>query len=214
MAKWQIVGDSSNSVASLMLSNIDEYSLAVENLFSSEPVPYSGIIISQQEALANGGKIEKSCYNKGGFKFLFRSYADTIVPDEEFPVRGLTALLEKVATMYARQVLSLNNKSAQLDSCWAVCQREGDYGTLHNHVSPHEHEGELYSGMLYLQAPPTINPDTFPDGCLHLITPDEVVYVPPIPGSIVFWPAHLVHGIHPFRGSGDRLGVAFNVVIG
>ncbi|MEN3159557.1 putative 2OG-Fe(II) oxygenase [Alkalimonas sp. NCh-2] len=100
---------------------------------------------------------------------------------------------------------------ARLDSCWGVCQREGDYGAMHNHTSPQTQQKDLYSGMLYLELPVSLTANTFPDGCLHLVTGERVVYIPPIKGCIALWPAEYMHGIHPFRGEGDRLGIAFNV---
>jgi hypothetical protein len=65
-----------------------------------------------------------------------------------------------------------------------------------------------------LNTPPSINPQTFPNGCLHIVTSkNTVVYIPPVPGTITLWPSKLLHGIHPFRGEGDRTGIAFDFVV-
>lgn len=213
MRKWQRLGAADECIASLMLANCQGLTKAVGGLYGASVVPYSGIVRSLDEALADGGQVEKSCYTQGGFLFLYRSYAPTEPPVRHFPTDQLIAVLEAVTAAYARDILGKRQADVHLDACWAVCQRAGDYGTLHNHTSPAQHDGELYSGMLYLQTPPSINPKTFPNGCLHILTRKEVLYIPPIPQSICLWPAHLVHGIHPFRGPGDRLGVAFNAVV-
>lgn len=210
--KWHRHSDVANSIASIMTSGHERYAKAVESLFDGDYVAYSGIVLSNNQDVADGEGIEKSCYSKGGLKFLYRSYTHTNIDGPDFPISQLASMLENLAMMYLIDVVGARHEKSYLDACWAVCQREGDYGTLHNHVPPDERPGSRYSGMFYLQTPPTINPRTFPDGCLHLITPDGVVYVPPIPGSVTLWPSQLLHGIHPFKGSGDRLGIAFDIV--
>lgn len=209
--KWQRSGSEDQRIASIMLSDYEPYARAVERLVAGNSLPYSGIVLSDSP-YADGSKVEKSCYSKGGFKFLYRSYMETDIGDAEFPTRQLTSLLEKLAVLYLVDVVGSRGEKTYLDVCWAVCQRAGDYGTLHHHIAPGQDGGPRYSGMFYLRTPPSINPETFPDGCLHLVTPAEIVYVPPIPGSIVLWPSHLIHGIHPFKGEGDRLGIAFDFV--
>ena len=111
-------------------------------------------------------------------------------------------------------MLHIKTGKVLVDSYWAVCQYQGDYGTLHNHGSPRDEQGSLISGIFYLNVPSVINSNTFPDGCLHLVTQNyEVEYVPPVEGAITIWPSSLIHGIHPFTGEGVRLGIAFNSLL-
>ena len=210
--RWQRSGGDTDEIGSIMIAQLDWLDDSVRQLFQRDHVPDAGIVISSDDRVADGGRIEKNCYERGGFVFLVRPSGGE-VDDRAFPTGRLTALLERIGAMYVRDVVGLEDGHVTLASCWAVCQRDGDYGTLHNHVPPEGPGGDRYSGMLYLQIPATINPGTFPNGCLHIVTSEGgVVYIPPIPGSITFWPSELLHGIHPFRGSGDRLGIAFDMI--
>ena len=169
-----------------------------------------GLLWHQVLTILKGDRIENSCYNKGGFVFLYKNYSD--YKCDTFPITKLLTTISKLAKLYLKEV-DINHINIAVDSCWAVCQRDGDYGTLHNHTSPTNHDGKLFSGMIYLQIPAGISGKTFPDGCLHLLGSDSVLYIPPVLNSINIWPAEIVHGIHPFRGIGDRLGIAFNFIV-
>jgi hypothetical protein len=209
--KWTRSTVLQDYIASARVSSFEVFASSVESLFKEDRIPSSGIIISRNGQIADGDDVEKSCYARGGFKFLFKSYADDGVDESTFPLLPLKSLLERIGRLYLSDVIGSGSQAVSLDVCWAVCQRDGDYGTLHNHIPP-DHDGSArYSGMFYLHTPPSINPKTFPNGCLHIITPSEIVYFPPIPGTVVLWPSHLIHGIHPFRGLGDRLGIAFDL---
>ena len=129
---------------------------------------------------------------------------------EEVPRHEIATLLNSVVFSYVRQFHGVTEGGDFLEVAWAVCQREGDYGTIHNHLSEGSDRERRHSGMLYLSCPASINARTFPNGCMHLICNDTVMHVPPIPGQIVVWPAWMLHGIHPFRGAGSRLGIAFD----
>lgn len=209
---WQYNGELDDEIASIKIAQLDWLTVAVRRLFERDHVPDAGIVISNDPRLASAGRIEKNCYNKGGFIFLVRPGGERI-GDDVFPIARLTAVLEGVGDMYMRDILGVRDTRASLASCWAVCQRDGDYGTLHNHIPPEGAGGARYSGMLYLQIPPAISPRTFPCGCLHLITSKGgAIYIPPIAGAVTIWPSQLLHGIHPFRGTGDRLGIAFDLI--
>jgi len=211
MIRWQKFGKLEDKIASLLVLNLERFLNPINEIFIVEKVPYSGIIISSNSDIASGEKIENACYNKGGFVFLHKDYAKIENTKIEFPTSELIEMIQKVSKLYCKEI-DKSFKKITVDTCWAVCQREGDYGTLHNHVSPRKHKGKLYSGMIYLRVPNGIRPETFPDGCLHLIGKNDIIYIPPIPNSIAIWPSNLVHGIHPFRGNGDRLGIAFNFI--
>lgn len=210
--RWTRSKTLDDHIASARISSFEIYAVGVESLFKDDHVPSSGIVISKNGEIADGGDIEKSCYAKGGFRFLFRSYAESDVDESLFPLAQMRSLLERLGRLYLADVVGSEMALVSLDVCWAVCQREGDYGTLHNHIPPDHDGSDRYSGMFYLRTPPSINPKTFPNGCLHIITSSEISYFPPIPGTVVLWPSTLIHGIHPFRGDGDRLGIAFDLV--
>lgn len=204
---WQTLGNSENNIRSIFTDNFSKFSEKLEEIFSNG-VGYSNIVITGDPQIT-GEIVEKSCYDKGGFKFIYKSY-------EEYPLNNeyqeLVNLLKRLCALYAKEI-NIKPTKIKVDSCWAVNQEDGDYGTIHNHKAPYEHEGKLFSGMIYLKIPKTINPSTFPNGCLHLICEKEIVYFPPIRNSVIIWPAETLHGIHPFRGNGKRIGIAFNTLI-
>jgi hypothetical protein len=209
---WQMLGSKNDHIAATRLKDIDPYCSWVRNALGDGPIEGSGIVVSRLDGSMGGSNIERNCYERGGFHFLYREYNDPKYKDEDADiVISLCDLIGKICALYYREVQERSdNVRFWPQRIWAVCQREGDYGTLHNHILYGEGHHAQISGMFYLESPDGISPSTFPNGCIHLIG-SEVVYFPPIPGSILLWPSALMHGIHPFRGEGDRLGIAFDV---
>lgn len=186
-----------------------QFLIPISELFCRKMVGYSGVIDSLDNSIATGETIEDSCYAKGGFKYLYRGADNFLL--EDFPTSELISSLNAIARSYV-ETRGWSVETTEVDVAWAVCQRDGDFGTIHNH----QREGQddtRFSAMLYLAAPPSINAGNFPSGCLHIIINDIVAYFPPIVNSVVAWPARALHGIHPFRGEGDRLGIAFDFTI-
>lgn len=208
---WKVADDPNRQIGSLNTQGFEDIADAVAGLFAKGDVGYSGVILSNDEAVTTGQTVEKNCYNKGGFRFLYKSY-DENARVEGFPTSRLVSVLNHICTGYLREVEDQGDAEAELDLAWAVCQREGDYGTMHNHVPPYGNPDGRYSGMFYLKTPACISPVSFPNGCLHIVVDNKAHFSPPIPGSIVIWPSWMMHGIHPFRGDGDRLGVAFDFI--
>ena len=104
--------------------------------------------------------------------------------------------------------------SLQMIDIWLNVQRQGDYNPTHTH-------GGSFSGVLFLQVPPQIVPDSF-DGQLCFHGPEEwhiqsfrtgmTHFVMPVPGEFYVFPAWQPHSVAPFRGDGERWSLAFNVV--
>ncbi len=102
----------------------------------------------------------------------------------------------------------------QLVDVWLNAQQAGDYNPVHTH-------GGSFSGVVFLEVPPQIRPDSF-DGQLCFHGPEEwhiqsfrtgmVHYVHPVPGDFYVFPAWQPHSVAPFRGEGQRWSLAFNVV--
>jgi len=209
---WVRSGAVEYRVASVLLRGLEKYQDSVRQIFASDVVPYSGIVRTA-EGSYEGEVIEKTCYRRGGLVFLYKSYGDADIAEGQFPTSSFIRIIENLAKAYLREVGHGPFSDVRLDASWAVCQRAGDYGTLHNHL-PLGYDGHTrYSGIMYLAAPSAIKPSTFPNGCLHIVTGNSVLYFPPIPGTVLFWPSGLLHGIHPFRGRGERLAIAFDVVV-
>jgi uncharacterized protein (TIGR02466 family) len=105
---------------------------------------------------------------------------------------------------------------------WANVNRDGSYNLVHNHPN------HVWSGTYYVA---TGDPDTTTDdgynGRLELLDPRNGVglfglggfstgkrcLINPQPGSMVVFPSWLNHQVHPFRGAGARISIAFNVQI-
>ena len=102
----------------------------------------------------------------------------------------------------------------QMVDLWLNCQRAGDYNPTHTH-------GGSFSGVIFLKAPPQINGQCF-DGQLCFHGPEDwhlqsfrtgmAHYVLPVPGDFYVFPAWQPHSVAPFRGDGERLSIAFNVL--
>ncbi|MGH6960213.1 MAG: putative 2OG-Fe(II) oxygenase, partial [Dongiaceae bacterium] len=102
---------------------------------------------------------------------------------------------------------------------WAVIMRAGDYNVPHVHPDAH------VSGVYYVQVPDltAADDDPSPGGSLvffdprtgaamHMMKGHRSIhsYVPTA-GSLIVFPSYHMHGVFPFRGSGERISVAFNV---
>ncbi|SBO42724.1 conserved protein of unknown function [Cyanobium sp. NIES-981] len=102
----------------------------------------------------------------------------------------------------------------QMIDIWLNVQRAGDYNPTHTH-------GGAFSGVVFLEVPPQITAERF-DGQLCFYGPEDwhiqsfrtgmVHYVVPVPGEFYVFPAWQPHSVAPFRGEGERLSLAFNVV--
>ncbi|MCW8092966.1 TIGR02466 family protein [Alteromonas sp. ASW11-130] len=104
---------------------------------------------------------------------------------------------------------------------WANVNRDRGYNT------PHNHPNCLWSGVYYIaRGNPTANGDSR-NGKLELLDPraganmaylkntilESRYVIDPIPGLMVVFPSWLTHQVHPFHGSGERISVAFNVIV-
>jgi len=111
-----------------------------------------------------------------------------------------------------RQTLELNG--------WANINRDGHYNRAHSHAGVH------WSGVYYVAAG---QPDAAiaNNGVLELIDPRDLggvvptpgfpvghsLIVKPEPGLLVLFPGWLQHWVTPYRGKGERISIAFNVVV-
>lgn len=211
--KWRQLSEAVPAIAVVAMVDLEDIAVSIARLFGNGPVAYSGVILANDGTTSSGESIEKSCYASGGYWFLLRNFEDAAEGVPDAALKALMRLLIGLAEDYASSVLGTPGTKARIESLWAVCQRDGDYATIHHHIPPGESPGHRLSGMLYLRSPDGVNPTTFPNGCLHFIACETVVYCPPVPGTLLLWPSELLHGVHPFRGPGDRLGLSFNVVL-
>lgn len=212
MFDWVRAGAVEDRIASIALRGTDKYFDAVQRIFLGDVVPYSGIV-QTPDGSYEGEVIEKACYRHGGLLFLSKADGSPDIAESEFPLASFKRLILNLFRAYLAEIDFGPYEGAAIDASWAVCQRAGDYGTLHNHLPPGYTGQSRFSGIMYLAAPASINAKTFPNGCLYIVAGKTVIYFPPVQETVLFWPSDLLHGIHPFRGNGDRLAVAFDIVV-
>lgn len=108
----------------------------------------------------------------------------------------------------------------QMDGgAWVNLCRDGGYNKIHNHP------GCSWSGVYYVSTGVRAS-DAPPDaGCIEFLDPrmgatetglngpDALpkLRVEAVPGLMVVFPSWLYHYVNPFRGSGERISIAFNV---
>lgn len=103
-------------------------------------------------------------------------------------------------------------KPWRIDGAWSVRLREGG-----RHVD-HVHPKGWISSAVYIDLPPAIGGGAregwlrFGAGRFGLFQQPALHWVQPEPGNLVLFPSEFWHGTEPFKGGGDRLTVAFDVV--
>lgn len=96
---------------------------------------------------------------------------------------------------------------------WSNILREGDWQGPHMHPT----ETNLASGVYYVKVPP-LKP---PGGCIEFLNPHPVSVhhgfansrrLTPQEGMLLCFPPFYRHYVHPFRGTGTRIIIAFDVL--
>lgn len=109
---------------------------------------------------------------------------------------------------------TIQTSNIALSDSWVVSQLEGDYNPIHSH-------GSWMSGIVYLKVPEQICkiPNSL-DGCVHFVLGNyhepslqnfgpKVIY--PKVGEMYIFPGYLLHTVYPFKGSGERRSLSFNL---
>lgn len=103
---------------------------------------------------------------------------------------------------------------------WANVLRHGDYN------GPHSHPNAFWSGVYYVTGNETLDDHPF-SGKLELADPRpgaSLTYaeqtrlygrflLSPVPGQMIVFPSWLQHWVHPYRGDGVRISIAFNATL-
>jgi len=108
----------------------------------------------------------------------------------------------------------LDNFKPTLVSAWTIKQGPGDYQSLHNH------EAHI-SGNIYIDVPDFSDDAKPSDGNVefrlpvirnpaHLIFTDQWRYQPE-PASMIIFPSYLPHTVYPWKGTGERTVLAWDV---
>ena len=110
-----------------------------------------------------------------------------------------------------------DNLIIELEAFWINYQEEGEYNPLHNHGQA------TMSGAIHLKEPDyeySKDRKSDKDGVLTIVYHSPILYsldrysldVKPTPRGMYIWPAPLLHEVNPFRGKGQRVSMAYNVV--
>lgn len=103
---------------------------------------------------------------------------------------------------------------------WANINRDGDYNIMHSHAGQH------WSGTYYVSIGEP-DPDIQLNGYFEFYDPRHSAVMAPVPGFnfghplplepveglMVVFPSWLLHSVHPFRGAGERISIAFNAIV-
>jgi uncharacterized protein (TIGR02466 family) len=97
---------------------------------------------------------------------------------------------------------------------WANILSTGDWQAPHMHPTV----GNLASGVYYVEMPDKPKPE----GCIEFLNPHPVSHhhgisltrrLHPKPGDLIIFPPYYIHYVYPFKGDGDRIIIAFDVVM-
>jgi uncharacterized protein (TIGR02466 family) len=120
---------------------------------------------------------------------------------------GVQAYIDRVYGEHAKQIRT------RLIS-WANILAEGDWQAPHMHPTV----GNIISGVYYAAMPE--KPE--PEGCIEFLNPHPVSRhhgesltrrIKPKEGDLILFPPYYIHYVYPFRGLGERIIVAFDVLI-
>jgi uncharacterized protein (TIGR02466 family) len=166
-------------------------------------------LTDKQENEALSGTITTYGGYQTSKKMMFLSRPETEVETlrDRVVQPGVQAYLDKVFGEQGRQI------KTRLVS-WANILKEGDWQAPHMHPST----GNLISGVYYAAVPE--KPE--PEGCIEFLNPHPVAHhhgvsltrrIMPKQGDLILFPPYYIHYVYPFRGAGERVIVAFDVLI-
>ena len=144
-----------------------------------------------------------------------------LIPNEELDLDTafLTDYIERQAQQYLDNMSSatgydLSQVKPMLVSAWTIKQTEGDYQSLHAHDAH-------ISGNFYIDCPELAPLSEATDGNLEIRLPvnrdvnrfifTETFQITPSPKKVVIFPSHLPHTVYPWKGTGFRTVLAWDV---
>lgn len=145
-----------------------------------------------------------------------------VYPNElNLDVSWLVKWIETIATGYM-EIVSQQSGTDDLKMCkpvvtsiWTIRQTQGDYQELH------AHPGGNLSGNIYISVPEMNDPSATPDGQVAFRLPyskdvgkfimNDTWKYNPTPGTVILFPSHLPHTVYPWKGTGHRTVMAFDI---
>lgn len=151
--------------------------------------------------------------------------ADNLLSLENPAMEWLAKCIDNTARDYCRRAGMHYDIRWSLQG-WANVNRLGDYH------DPHNHPYAYLSGTYYVRVPETRaslrNRSDVRPGCVTFYDPrgavnmtaikddpqiDPEFTISPSPGTILLWPAFLMHFVHPNLSEEPRISISFNVVV-
>jgi len=130
---------------------------------------------------------------------------------EAASVKKLRTLIED-RYLNALSVVGLGNEHTPwISESWIQFYKPGDYKVLHNHERygpPYPHN--RWAGAYYIDEGDP-DPSMPYSGALSFRVRQCNYYFRPRPGLLMIWPADILHEVHPFYGSRERVVVNFNI---
>lgn len=108
--------------------------------------------------------------------------------------------------------INLNETKTKIDESWIQFYKNGDYKVLHNHLRYNNEEAiiNIFAGGYYLDDG---NPDIYQpySGRFSFNVRNKSYLIKPTSGMIMIWPGDVLHLVHPFYGSRERVVINFNL---
>lgn len=139
-------------------------------------------------------------------------------------VRTVLGAAKEVANRVTRDRKGRQLRPNWRVECWANVNR-------HNHANKrHSHPGCLWSGTYYVDTGHTDDDRTDLNGAFQFHDPrigalaenpasrlvasdDGSPLIYPKPGQFLLFPSWMPHSVHPYRGAGIRISIAFNLAL-
>ena len=163
------------------------------------------------------------------------------IPDNKFIKYDVMGYLMEMVGFYIDTILKNGNVQSNLDTivpggphtlwhsrltdAWVVKQKENEYIPVHGHAN--QKESCKISGCLYLKVPDLKGSIGDQGVAIKGGKDGQIVFtgmggadpfstttqfnVTPEVGWLYVWPSTLNHQVYPFKGKGERRGIAFNV---
>jgi uncharacterized protein (TIGR02466 family) len=169
-------------------------------------------------AIARRMKSAQGLYESG--LDLFESEPD---PTFQALVDWIRERVRRAAWHANGEDVSLASVLVELKDAWFHVANDGGFHDAHQHA------GCSWCGIYYLQADLSRPQAGAPNGVNRFYSPlatgggfvdygsqylrHSVIDVLPVPGTLVLFPAHLMHSALPYRGLVDRVVISFNAAV-
>tara|TARA_Y100000361_G_scaffold135500_1_gene135441 strand:+ start:185 stop:775 length:591 start_codon:yes stop_codon:yes gene_type:complete len=129
-------------------------------------------------------------------------------------------LKKEVSNYLSSRCIFKDEVTIDFDNMWININQKGDYNLIHNHPDC------SLSGVLWIKTPENsgklmlVNPNDFVQSRMinlfqSWVRDDYAIhnayYMDLVPGRVVLFPSHLLHGVQSNESRQDRISVSFNI---